>query len=321
MKLKTDIGEELGSFSVSAIRNCVESDEKRKLLNKIYQKLSFRKKQQFHKKFSKIFRKANYRGNSSRWKINFAGKSILMPLKKGRMWLDWDSALSILGHEIEIKQTYEALISSKQAPELFIDIGANYGTHSLLFLIHEIETLVFEPNKSCHAVFKEMCAMNNIATQVEGVALGARNGRTRLIYPEKKTWNGSTNVDIAQNFSPEYKVQSDNVKQKKLDAYLPRLKNKRNLIKIDTEGNELAVLKGAQKTLDETKPMLIFESFGEGERQHLYDFLADKDFNIFSLPWYEKKMNFSLNSKSFLADDSSNFIAVKVNPDYSRRNT
>ncbi|CAA9891487.1 conserved hypothetical protein [Candidatus Methylobacter favarea] len=77
-----------------------------------------------------------------------------MPLTSERFWLDWDTAVSITGHDIEIKQTYEALIGSSEPPELFIDIGANYGTHSLLFLVHQIKTITFEPNASCHDFFQ-----------------------------------------------------------------------------------------------------------------------------------------------------------------------
>ena len=40
--------------------------------------------------------------------------------------------VSIVGHDIEVKETYAALIASDHRPTLFLDVGANYGLHSIL---------------------------------------------------------------------------------------------------------------------------------------------------------------------------------------------
>src|ERR1700722_9247274 len=50
------------------------------------------------------------------------------------------------GHDSELKQTYASLIQLEHPPRLVLDIGANYGTHSIIFLSHDIETVSFEPN-------------------------------------------------------------------------------------------------------------------------------------------------------------------------------
>lgn len=310
MKLQTDTEENVIEISSSRIRKMVSESAERESLNEAYLALSWRGKQYFHEKFAKIFRGHNYNGTDDIWKINFSGKQILMPLKKERMWLDWDSAVSVLGHDIEVKQTYEQLIESDDSPELFIDIGANYGTHSLLFLSNGIKTLTFEPNASCIGVFKEICSLNSLKPEIKAVALGRDEGYVQLTYPEERTWFGSTDSSVARALSDEHEVQTEKVLQKPLDGYSPVMKDKKVIIKIDTEGNELAVLHGAEKTLNNVKPIIIFESFGEGERNDLFNFLSDKSYQIFELPWDSKRRNSALTFDQFLSDMSSNFIAV-----------
>jgi FkbM family methyltransferase len=42
------------------------------------------------------------------------------------------------------------------------------------------------------------------------------------------------------------------------------------LVKIDTEGSEAAILRGAGRTLAERRPLIIFESFRDDGREELY---------------------------------------------------
>lgn len=311
MKLKTDDIEPVDEISSSGIPEIVANSSKRKILNEKYLNLSPAQKQRFHTKFSKAFRDRSYSGNSGVWNVHFAGKTVQMPLNKERMWLDWDSALSIVGHDVEVKQTYEALVNSTNPPELFIDIGANYGTHSLLFLVQPIETTTFEPNASCHSFFREICELNEVSPRLKAVALGAGKGKTTLTYPEQRTWLGSTDAEVAGELSTEHEVVTDTVPQKTLDNYLPRMKAKKTLVKIDTEGNELAVLQGAEKILKEVQPTIIFESFGEGERKDLFHFLSDESYNIYGLPWHPDDRQTPLSYNKFLKGQSLNFIAVE----------
>jgi hypothetical protein len=161
-------------------------------LNAAYLALTPCHRATFHEWFAKIFRNTSVQARDGNWTVVFAGKSILMPLVSESLWLDWDTAVSIVGHDIEIKQTYEALIgSSTTKPTLFIDIGANYGTHSLLFLVHGIKTMTFEPNSSCHGCFARLCELNHVTPTIEGVALGAYHGYVKLSYPKRDTWLGS----------------------------------------------------------------------------------------------------------------------------------
>ncbi len=74
-------------------------------------------------------------------------------------------------------------------------------------------------------------------------------------------------------------IEKINVEIRKLDDLIPA-GTKTNLIKIDVEGAEYSVLKGAVRILQENKPMVIFE-FGLGASDY-YNTEPEEIFNFFS---------------------------------------
>lgn len=233
-----------------------------------------------------------------------------MPLRSDSSWLDWDCAVTITGHDLEVKQTYLALINSRQRPELYIDIGANYGTHSLLFLTEGINTLTFEPNSSCHGYFIDLCELNGVAPQIEPVALGQTDGFVKLSYPERHTWLGSTAAHVIENLAATHELVVETVERKRLDDYLPAVQNRDTLIKIDAEGNELAVLQGAETILRQVKPKVIFESWQGSGRAEISRLFQSYSYRIFLLPWDPAAAAEPLAPSQFLSAAFTNFIAV-----------
>ncbi len=238
-----------------------------------------------------------------------------MPLTSAHFWLDWERAVSIVGHDVEVQQTYEAIIgSSSKRPTLFIDIGANYGTHSLLFLVHGIKTITFEPNSLCHDYFMQICKLNHVTPTLENLALGASQGVVELAYPKRDTSLGSINTNIIKILSQSQELAIEKVTLKTLDNYFPKIEHNRTLIKIDTEGNELAVLEGATKTIQEVQPVIIFEcwTWNSNERTKIFDFFGSKNYSLYHLPWTPEYKAESLTFDHFLASSSTNFIAVPI---------
>ena len=199
----------------NSVRMTAASSWSRQILNAVYLKLTPSQRVLFHRAFAKIFRNNYTQGRDGNWKVVFANKSILMPLTSEHFWLNWDSAVSIVGHDIEVKRTYEALIGlPSKKPNLFIDIGANYGTHSLLFLVHGIRTITFEPNSLCHDYFRKMCKLNQVTPKLETVALGRSHGYVELAYPKRNTWLGSTNTETINKLSLSQELVIEKVVQK-----------------------------------------------------------------------------------------------------------
>ena len=94
------------------------------------------------------------------WRISFASIKIDLPLRSESMWLDWETAVSVTGHDIDIKAFYQKAVQSAEGSKLFFDVGANYGTQFLLLLAFEVEAVSFEPNPQCRSYF-EVCLENN----------------------------------------------------------------------------------------------------------------------------------------------------------------
>ena len=218
------------------VRSIATKNGPRTILNQYYGLLGDEAKSRFHARYSKIFRGQGALLASGDWSIRFIDQKIRIPLRPSWSWLDWDYALSIIGHEIEIKQTYAALITSDQRPTLFLDVGANYGTHSILFLSVGVPVIAFEPNPSCFSQFQTVCELNGLTGRWEQVAIGDKVGEIELAYPEKETWLGSVSSDVVSTLKKSDGMIIKQVPLKKLDDYLSDARGDKVLIKIDVEG-------------------------------------------------------------------------------------
>jgi FkbM family methyltransferase len=254
------------------------------LLNALYRRLGSSVHGWMQPRYAKLFRDGDHRLAEGRWVLPFAGRNVALPLKPHRAWLDWDAAFSLLGHEPVIKESYRALVQAPMAPDLFVDVGGNYGTHSLLFLVAGIEAITFEPNSACHEYFLEACSLNGVHARLEPVALGAAPGRMALCFPERETWLGSLDADVIALLGNRPGMRSQLVEVRTLDDYEPQFAGRRVLVKIDAEGHESAVLDGAKRTLGRHRPPVIFEVHGAERRARARERFARLGYEIATLP-------------------------------------
>jgi FkbM family methyltransferase len=206
----------------------------RRILNLLYGSLSVDLQAWVHRRFSKIFRGYDGTFTEGKCRLTFCRKPIWIPLRRQFAWLDWDTAVSVLGNDAEIKQTYATLIQIERPPRLMLDIGVNRGTHSIIFLIHGVATVPFEPNPVCHPFFQLMCEMNGLQFRIEPLALGNSEGVVDRWYPEGDEWNGTTDASVkAQLGGPLGKTA---VTQSTVDCYVRAHRLSPDVLKIDTEG-------------------------------------------------------------------------------------
>ena len=268
------------------LRSLIRNAPTRRLLNSVYLRLGRGAIEFVYARTAKIFRDAGGWSGADAWTVRFAGRPVTVPLRGDRMWLDWDQAVSILGHEPEIKRTYASLLGGASRPDLFVDVGANYGTHSLLFLVAGVETLTFEPNDGCHEYFREACAANGVAPNLQPIALGAKPGQVALYFPPGETWLGSTEPSVIEQLRSEGRVQLErrDVEVRTLDQYADRFAGRRTLLKIDAEGHELAILRGAERVLHDHRPIVIFEALPESDRDGVAKLFAGAGYDIGTIP-------------------------------------
>lgn len=149
-----------------------------------------------------------------------------------------------------------ALFSLVRMGDVVIDVGTNVG-EVLLNLAKRVGTsgraIGFEPNPATRAACLRNIRLNEFASiEVHGVALGDQPGALLLGRPSEGNRGADRVVSAAQSgIAIEVTTLDRFVK----DAGLDRL----DLIKIDVEGFDLNVLRGAERTVDRFKPVLFVE--------------------------------------------------------------
>lgn len=148
-----------------------------------------------------------------------------------------------------------------------IDAGANVGQFSLLMrgLHPTIEIHAFEPFPEAVVVFKRLFAADP-AVKLYPVALGAAEGRASLHISRRS--DNSSLLPISDNqaaFAPgTEEIGTVAVTVQRLDALLADAALLRPcLLKIDTQGGELEVLKGAEHLLPRIDYVYVELSFAE----------------------------------------------------------
>ncbi|MGH7317937.1 MAG: FkbM family methyltransferase [Candidatus Rokuibacteriota bacterium] len=293
-------------------RRLVSRPATRWCMNAVYDRLSLARKKAFYARFAKMFRGQPQDIAPGEWRVNIAGRRAILPLDGRDTWLEWDLAVSMLGHETEIKRTYLDLLRVRR-PGLFLDIGANYGLHSLFFLVHGVPTVSFEPNPHCHGYFRKLADRNRVRADIRPLALGAEEGWAEICFRESETWLGSSSPAVkAQLTAGHGAVIGIRAAQTTLDAFVKHDGRRPGLIKIDTEGNEAAVLEGGRDTLRHVRPWVIFESWHDDSRELLYELFEQVGYQISPLPFQEERSRTVLDRAALAAWPETNFMARPI---------
>lgn len=283
--------------------------------NHFQQELPVSKQRLIHAAFAKLFRQRKALHHLPNWQGRFLEAHFSIPLRGPELWLDWDTALSINGHDTEVKLTYAYLLK-KRRPGLFFDVGANYGTHSLLLSLLGVRVIAFEPNPGCHPYFWHLMNHHHCLPVLVKKGVGEAEGKCSLAYDPQETWSGKIMTDT----NHQTNTQSVEVEMTTLDEYWQTTGLLPELIKIDTEGFELNVLKGSHKLLQQQQTLVIFESlhtdqqFPEPHNEHtrkaIFSFFSALQYSIFNLPWQGESASKALNHAAFESAPGTNFIAV-----------
>jgi len=282
----------------------------RALLNAVYSSLDYDGKERFHNTFTYLFRGRDESLTAGTWNVRFAGREVRVPLRGRDAWLEWDAATATLGHDVAIKRTYDALLCGPAKPRVFFDIGTNVGLHSLLFLVHGVRTVSFEPNPACHEFIRALAEANGVTPDIRTVALGDREGEIELAFPPGETWLGTTVTDVREQLSSKGRLEKVWARLTTLDNFCRAEGLKPDLVKIDTEGNELAVLEGARETLRSCRPVVIFETWPGKERDLLYGFMDNIGYRIAALPMSSTRDAPKMERSQFLTSPDTNFAAL-----------
>ena len=242
------------------------------------------------------------------WLVDFGGRRLVLPLHRD-FPLAWIAATAFHGYDTEVHELYETLVRGPERPRVFFDVGASYGLHSLKLLAHGVRVVSFEPNVDCHAFFLDACFVNGLRPDVRAVAVGRVGGLATLAFPTGRTYLGTTAPDTVERWSEAVEVVTRRVPETTLDEIADTDGLVPDLVKIDTEGSELAVLEGAETILERARPLVVLESWRASEaRTPLFRLLAAHGYRLQALR-FGARPSPALAFSDFLASPATNFLA------------
>jgi FkbM family methyltransferase len=166
---------------------------------------------------------------------------------------------SIAGGNLE-SAVQEALVRHLARGAVFYDIGANLGFFSLLAAhlsgLHEGRVIAFEAAPDNAEAIRINARLNGVPNvEVRCVAVSAATGRAQLQVVDDQSWS-----KLAEYGEHPFTVEVIEVDTVAIDdlvrgGELPPP----DVVKIDVEGAEIAVLEGMRETIERHRPAIICE--------------------------------------------------------------
>lgn len=196
------------------------------------------------------------------------------------------------------------LLGLLRKPGLAVEAGANMGIHTVPLakaLASQGRTLyAFEPQP---VIFQQLCAnlaLNGL-TNVSAfpMACGNRNGAVLFEVPNYLSKGNFGGIEMGGTVRSEARHQT--VPCVRLDDFLPI--EEVGFLKIDVEGFELEVLKGAEKILERSQPILYLENDRIERSPQLIQWLFDHQYRLW---WHLTPLFNAANFRGVAENDFAN---------------
>ena len=166
-----------------------------------------------------------------------------------------------------------AVLIDRLSPKCFWDVGANFGIYSWLFLsrVHRGTAVLLEPEPDNLILLRRTIAHSNLEVICLPVAASDESSEAVFHRDSVTGLTGALSGDTEPYVSLHYGRRSPTmtVQTTSLDD-LATTQEPPDLIKIDVEGAELSVLRGARALLREREPVVLFEA----QQQHRDEAIA-----------------------------------------------
>ena len=157
-------------------------------------------------------------------------------------------------YELDMLQAMRDVLD---ADDLVLDVGANIGNHTLyLAMVVGCRVLAFEPNPQLTDPLQESIVANNLEARVTLIGKGVGAAQAKGAFLNLKPDNlGAQPLTLVDDADSSQDGALEVIPLDSVDFDQPV-----KAIKIDVEGMELDVLKGATKILEKHRPELFIES-------------------------------------------------------------
>lgn len=177
---------------------------------------------------------------------------------------------TIIENKIFDNDVYEYSKKYIKENSVVIDAGANYGQLSILFskVKPGVKVYAFEAYKYISQILLKNVKINNANVKIYNCILSDENKKNLIISDSiLKEFNnyGSNSVELETDENQGNLINS--IKIDDLD-----IQEKISFMKIDVQGYDLKVLKGAKKTIMKNKMPIIIEYSEEFENKFDYNF-------------------------------------------------
>jgi FkbM family methyltransferase len=191
-----------------------------------------------------------------------------------------------------------------------IDIGAHVGLYSVYMQkLSGGNVYGFEPTPSTVSVLKKTIALNKAGSNIEVIeaAVSDITGKARFKIDSQRASVSNSLVE----YNRTEKMETSEVEVISIDDFVAKRKIKIDFIKIDAEGAELSVLRGAQNTLLDQRPVMILALHPEAiaarneTNEMIWHFLKKMNYSIL----YDEK---KISKREF--DDNKELFDVHLVP-------
>lgn len=177
------------------------------------------------------------------------------------------------GTEPEINALFRVL--SRRVPiQSFWDIGSNFGYYGWMVksLLPNVDIRMFEPDPDNATLIRETSRRAGLsAITVREVVVSDMNGSRSFLRDQVSGLTGSIADGSATFVETHFRLRGDPIRVDAVSVDQERAAAAPvDLVKIDVEGHEEAVFRGATATLEKDQPIVIFECFhGGGQIAHM----------------------------------------------------
>lgn len=214
----------------------------------------------------------------------YVGKNLRLRLKGGTINARSHKPYStmMVYQEIFLGNEHQKAAGFDLAQGTLIDIGANEGFYTIKMCLRNpnLQAICVEPSSATYRLLRQNIKLNNLENRVKLIkaAVWSDNQKQTLLSLPSTTSNaGLVNSSVHSPWLLRKGARKETVPAITLEEILRMASSEVDLLKIDTEGSELEILKGGIESLDRVRRVVV-EYHSEYLREAVMSLLADKGF-------------------------------------------